>query len=590
MKRLILFTLCPGLFAASKAEFEPFLIESQMVAMRDSVRLATDIYRPGKDGKPVDGKFPVIVYRTPYNKTGLKAMGAYLASRGYAMVAQDVRGRFKSEGNFYAFINEGPDGHDTIEWAAAQPWSNGKVGTAGASYLAWDQYLAAMERPPHLVAMYADVGGNTFYDEFAWPGGAPNPAWGMWILNSALSSPQAAADPAARAPLLEVQKSAMTWLAKPPAERAELFAKFPAHRKMFEDFYRQPAFNDYWKQRGLYTAAGWNRIKDVPIFFVSGWYDYFSEGLLENFAALSKKQKTPKRLWMGPWPHGVGRAECGNAHFGNAAAIDMREVLLDWFDLWMKSDKTEVLGDDRVRFYRMGGGPGGRDEKGLLRHGGEWVKTTSWPPPEVKPAKYYLHAQNGLTTARPGQETASHFEFDPNDPVPTAGGRYNMVPGIKACAHDQSPLDSRTDILRFQTEVLRQAVEVTGRVSARLWVSSDAPDTDFTAKLVDVHPDGYALNIADGVLRMRNRNGREKPELMKPGQTYQATIDLGTVSNLFAPGHRIRVEISSSNYPRIEPNPNTGEDAWSATKRVKAKNTVHHDAGRPSHVELPVRP
>jgi putative CocE/NonD family hydrolase len=226
MTRALLLSLClaPAVYSASKPEFEPFLIESHVTAMRDGVRLATDIYLPGKDGKPVEGKYPAIVYRTPYNKTGLKGMGAYLASRGYAVVAQDVRGRFKSEGNFYAFVNEGPDGHDTIEWAASQAWSNGKVGTAGASYLAWDQYLGAMERPPHLTAMYADVGGNTFYDEFAWPGGAPNPAWGIWILNSAASSPQAAADPAARVALGEAQKNAMAWLGQPPSARAEVFA------------------------------------------------------------------------------------------------------------------------------------------------------------------------------------------------------------------------------------------------------------------------------------------------------------------------------------------------------------------------------
>jgi len=556
--------------AASPEPFDSHVQTNLMAPMRDGVRLATDVYRPASGGQPLQGKFPIILYRTPYNKSGASREAIFFARRGYVVAAQDCRGRFASEGEFYPFLNEGADGHDAIEWAAAQPWSNGKVATMGGSYLAWDQYHAAMYRPPHLTAMFALVGGANFVEEYGHPGGAANLGWPLWILGSAASSPAAARDPALREPLALVQKNPAAWLALHPEKRAEIFTSFPAHRKVYQDLYAHPEFDEYWKQRGFYTAGYWRQMKDVPILFLSGWYDYFGEGALDNYAALERLQRSPKKLVMGPWPHGVGRAQCGEVDFGPAAALDTTELALDWFDHWLKGRPLQKVGPDAARLFRMGGGPDGR------RHGGEWRTARAWPPPGAKPVKYYIQAGGGLGPAAPAAASPSSFVYDPDNPVPTIGGRYPHG-GSPPCAQNQAPLDGRADVLRFLGPPLVKPLEVTGKVRARLWISSDADSTDFTAKLIDVYPDGYALILADGVIRAR---------LSTAGAPQQVAIDLGSTSNLFAAGHRLRLDISSSNYPRLEPNPNTGEPMGRWTRRVKARNTVYHDAQRPSHVEL----
>ncbi|MEK7405870.1 MAG: CocE/NonD family hydrolase, partial [Acidobacteriota bacterium] len=512
---------------AAQPPFDSHAVSTVMVAMRDGVRLATDVYRPAHAGQPAGGKFPALVYRTPYDKSGQSKDGAFFAQRGYVVVVQDCRGRFASEGDFYAFINEGQDGYDAIEWVAAQPWSDGKVGTIGGSYLAWDQYHAAMYRPPHLAAMFALVGGANFYQEYAYPGGAPNLGWPMWLLNSAATSQQAARDPAAAAALQEIRKKVAPWLALHPRQRQEAFRLLPAHLKMYQDFYDHPVFDASWRQRGFYTAGYHREMKDVPILFMSGWYDYFGEGVLDNFMALARIQKTPKKLVMGPWPHGVGASECGDVSFGAAAAVNQRELALDWFDHWLKGQPLRLVSPEPVRIFRMGGGDGSRGQGGRFHHGGEWRSSAAWPPPETRPSNYYLHPGGTLSASPPPRAKPSSFVFDPDNPVPTIGGRYggcaqNQVcsPKITGCA-DSSPLTERPDVLSFSTAPLERPLEVTGKIRATLWISSDAPDTDYTAKLVDVHPDGYALILTDRQIRTRYRNGFEKPELMKPGRVYK---------------------------------------------------------------------
>lgn len=450
-------------------------------------------------------------------------------------------------------MNEGQDGYDTIEWAAAQPWSNGKIGTIGASYLAWDQYFAAMYNPPHLVAMYADVGGNNFYREFGYPGGAPNPGWTVWMLRSAATSGRAPAD--AFGPIL---KDPSSWFALPREKRAEVFANFPEQAKMFDDFYAHPSFDAYWKQQGFFIESGWKRMKDVPVFFVSGWYDYFIEGLIENFTALSKSQRSAKRMWLGPWPHNVGASRCGQVDFGAEAGQDMREVALEWFDHWMHGKPLRRIGAEPVRSFRMGGGDSGTS------HGGEWTTFSAWPPREAQVRKYFLQAGGNLGVSHSNGESA--YTHDPANPVPSIGGRYTMVPTIAPCAQDQSRLDSRSGVLRFQTPPLAEAVEVAGMVKAKLRVKSTAASTDFTAKLIDAAPDGFALILGDGIQRVKTT----------PGVTTDVEIEVGSLHNLFAKGHRIRVDIASSNYPRAETNPNP------------ARNTVLHGGGRGSRLELPV--
>jgi hypothetical protein len=572
-----------------------------MVAMRDGVRLATDIYLPSKDGAPVSGRFPVIVIRTPYRKASIKPTGLSLASHGYAVVAQDCRGRFDSEGEFYAFVNEGTDGYDTIEWAAAQEWSNGKVGTSGPSYLAWDQYHAAMYRPPHLTAMFAGVGGANFYQEFGHPGGATNLGWPLWLARSAQTSPQAAEHVTEAEALTQIFKEPAAWLGMHPKEREKVFEKFPAHLEMYRDFYEHPTFDHYWQQRGFDIRGHHGEMKDVPALFVSGWYDYFSAGVLENFASLSKIQQSGKKLIMGPWWHATGGDSCGDASFAQASQMDETAIMLGWFDHWLKQEPMQNVPSSAVSFYRMGGGEGGRDADGLLRHGGEWLSASSWPPEDVAPARWYLRSGGQLAQQKPGQQQPDSYVFDPDHPVPTIGGRFAMGPWSPRCVQDQvckldylgcedaKPLAERSDVLVYQTEPLDTEIEVTGPISATLWVSSDRVDTDFTAKLIDVHPDGYAMILAEGQIRARYRHGFDRTQPLEPGATHEVVVQLGSTSNLFTKGHRIRVDISSSNYPNIEPNPNTGEPPYEVTRRVKANNIIFHDSERPSFVELPQR-
>ena len=577
--------------AAGAQEFDSSTVSTEMVAVRDGVKLATDVYRPARNGQAAAGRFPVLLVRTPYNKAGSRGDGEYLARRGYVVLAQDCRGRFASEGDFYAFLNEGKDGYDAIEWAAAQPWSNGKVGTYGGSYLAWDQYHAAMYKPPHLVAMFAIVGGANFYQEYAYPGGALNLGWPMWLLSSARSSQQAAGNPDGVAKMAEIAKDIGQWLREEPRRRGEAFRGFPAHQRMYDDLYGHPAFDSYWKQRGWYTAGYYGEMKDVPALFLTGWYDYFGPGSIGTFAALSRTQKTPKKLIVGPWPHGVGDRECGDAGFGDAAGLDVRAYIADWFGHWLQGKPLSVIGPEPVRIFRMGSGDGSRTASGKINHGGEWRTAASWPPPAANAVRYYIHAGGGLSTQLPSRAGAlSSYDHDPHNPVPTIGGRYGAGAVTPGCAQDQvctskilgcngtKPLNSRPDVLSFSTAPLTAPIEVTGNIRARYWVSSDAPDTDFTAKLIDVYPNGYALILADGQVRAKYRKSFERPEPMKPGAVYEVTIDLGQTSNLFASGHRLRLDISSSNFPRVEPHP------------LKARNSVHHDARRPSHVELPVVP
>ncbi|MGC8793278.1 MAG: CocE/NonD family hydrolase [Bryobacteraceae bacterium] len=489
-------------------QFDSHHLSTVMVAMRDGVRLATDVYRPARQGQPVEGRFPVILYRTPYDRSGLAKDGAFFARHGYVVLAQDCRGRFASEGSFYAFVNEGRDGYDAIEWAAAQPCSDGRVVTAGASYLAWDQYHAAMYRPPHLAGMFALVGRANFYQEYAYPGGTPNLGWPAWLLRSAATSPEALRDPRRAAPLQAVLKDPWPWLGQHPHRRAEVFRDFPDHARMYQDLLEHPQFDSAWKQPGFYLCGSYRRIKDVPALLVSGWYDYFAEGVLDNYRAFARMHKSPTFLIMGTWPHATGSAECGDASFGAEAAVDQRALMLEWFEHILRGQPLRIIGPAPVRFFLMGGGPGDRDARGRLRHGGRWLDAPGWPPSGVRTVRYYLGEGARLVTAPTAAVDRRTFVFDPDDPVPTIGGRYG-VPGTPACAQNQmcasnipgckgaGPLDQRPDVLTYSTAPLDRPLAIAGKVRVTLWVSSDAPDTDFTAKLVDVYHGGRRASFVE---------------------------------------------------------------------------------------------
>jgi hypothetical protein len=390
-----------------------------------------------------------------------------------------------------------------------------------------------------------------------------------------------------------------------PEKRAELLRDFPEHMRMFQDYYGNPGENSYWRQRGFYTAGYTREMKDVPIMFVSGWFDYFVEGTIQTYVKTAATQKSAKKLMLGPWPHGIGGSVCGQADFGDAASLKVVELGIAWFDQWLRGRTLERIGPEPVHIFRMGGGSGSRrktNQTTLVPHGGTWRAVPAWPPPDAKPKRLYVNSSGELTVQPQPRTDSRSYVFDPDNPVPTIGGRYSNAPGSPMCprdqvcspdilgCHDASPLDTRPDVLSSISAPLESDLDVTGTVQATLWISSDAVDTDFTAKLVDVYPDGTALHIADGQIRTRYRNQHAKPEFLNPGKVYQVRINLGSVSNLFVEGHRIRLDISSSNFPKLEPNSNTGEPSGKWTRRIKARNTVFFGGGRASYVELPVRP
>jgi uncharacterized protein len=597
--RRIAFGLCLTLFGMPLFA-QQYGVETQsvMVSMRDGIQLATDIYFPAQDGKVVGARFPVLVYRSPYGRSGAKGDSRYLAARGYVVLAQDVRGRFDSQGDFYGFVQEGKDGYDTIEWAAKQKWSNGKVGTFGASYLAWDQYFAAMYKPPHLVAMFALVGGANFYEDFAYPGGIPNLSWPIWMVKSALTSSKSG-DKTSKSVLAKILENPADWLHQSPKQRAEVFRNFPEQARMYNDFYAHPTLDAYWKQKGFYNLDSYQDFKDVPILFLTGWYDYFAEGVLHNFETLSRRQRTTKKLIVGPWPHPTGDSACGDAFFGDSAGVDQRALMADWFDHWMKQKELCLLSNAPVHFFRMGGGDGRRGPNQKLNDGGTWLDAASWPVP-ANTTRYFLNDNSRLQENQPKSDTSSTLIYDPANPCPTIGGRYGMGGWSPNCAQNQicstaflgckdhKPLNQRLDVLSFISERLTDPVEVTGAPEVNLWISSNARDTDLVAKLIDVFPDGYALIVSEGQLRARYREGFRQQRLLSPGQHYQLRIKLGSLSNLFPARHRIRLDVTSSDFPRLEPNPNTGDPIGTWAHPVMAKNVVYHSAEQPSYLELPI--
>lgn len=604
------------------------VVKDVMVPMRDGVKLATDIYYPAKGGAPVAGTFPVLVSRTPYGKNPVpppdgtmppeqqnrRNPGTYFASHGYVVVLQDCRGRFNSEGTFYLDVNEGPDGYDTVEWAARQPWSNGKVGTYGGSYLSQVQNALATLRPPHLAAMFVMVGASNYYEEGAYRGGAYTLLHNLiYPMSFASSSQEAEKNSALRAAMLEALSNEHlgAWLLGYPFRpNASPVLLSPINQKWFQDQIDHYAFDDYWKQNGYNFEVSYDKYPDIPIYFLSGWYDLFEHGSLHNFMGMAARHKSPTKLMMGPWVHDIGTRGSGDVDFGPTAEVDMIDQEARWFDQVLKGKKTGVLEEPPVHVFVMGGGSGLRTQLGgRMDDGGQWFATNAWPPPEAASHQYYLHADGSLSEKAPSDEAPSAYGFDPHHPVPTIGGQIdsgkNFSPDgprdqrcrtkISFCDNDL-PLSSRRDVLTFQTPPLDSDVVIAGPVTVDLWISSSAPDTDFTAKLVDVdapnrdYPWGFAMNLEDRIIRARSAIDPAKPQLLQPGEVRKVTIDLLGVANRFKKGHRIRVDISSSNFPFFDINPNTGERPGYQTHEVVANNTVYHDKDHLSRINLPVMP
>jgi putative CocE/NonD family hydrolase len=608
------------------------LLSDVMVAMRDGVRLATDVYIPaGPAGAPP--RFPVILERTPYNKAapsrsertpatstplGRAEVAAFFTKRGYVVVYQDCRGRYKSEGEFVKYLSDGNDGFDTCAWIVKQPWCNGRIATMGLSYAAHTQGALGSAGAPGIRAMFLDSGGfSNAYQDGIRQGGAFELKQATWAFSQALESPELKRDPARLAAMKAID--IRDWFRRMPWRRGHSPVSLaPEYEAYLFDQWEHGDFDGFWKQLGIYGEGFYEQYVDAAMVHMSSWFDAYSRAATDNYVGLSKRKRGPVRLIMGPWTHGDRQLTyVGDVDFGARATLDgnvapdFLTLRLRWFDRWLKSEQNGVDAEPAVRIFVMGGGSGRKNSAGRMDHGGQWRAERDWPIPDTTWTPYYGHRDGSLSVAPPNvAESYREYRYDPAHPVPTIGGTVTSgQPVMVGGAFDQRegprffgstapyrPLAVRPDVLVFQTPPLESAVEVTGPIEARLWISSDCPDTDFTVKLVDVYPpngdypDGFAMNVADGILRVRYRDSWEHPSMMTPGTIYAIRVTAFPTSNLFARGHRIRLDISSSNFPHFDANPNTGEPEARATASRVATNRVYLDASRPSHVILPVIP
>ncbi|MGC2657971.1 MAG: CocE/NonD family hydrolase [Bryobacteraceae bacterium] len=620
-----LLLLASGRIAAVRAQnpsaYEVIEIQNEMVAMRDGVKLATDIYRPARDGAAVDGKFPVILERTPYNKNGLSAAASHYVPHGYIVIAQDVRGRYKSEGHWFPIRDDPNDGFDTAKWIGTQPWFDRKIGTMGSSYDGATQHAMAIANAPYLTAM---VPRNAMTD-FGRYGVRHNGAFELrffnWVLTLGNPSPNgnelAAAERAAITPdaapaLTDMGMHVRDYVRGLPLRRGTTPLKFaPDYEAWLVEAMSHGDYDSFWKNSGSSVVDHLTEYEDVPEYHTTGWYDSWGLQVANlNFVGLRKTKRSLQRLIVGPWIHSSeNRNFAGEAQFTEDAALDLPAFHLRWFDHWLKGVDNGVDREPPVRIYVMGGGDGHKTAEGRIYVGGHWRNEQEWPLARTQPTSYYLHGGGLLSPEKPLEDLPIRYLFDPHNPVPTLGGNVSSQgalmfqgaadqrcrPDFWLCS-DSRPLSARNDVLVFETPPLQSDMEVTGRLIVKLWASSNSLDTDFTAKLIDVYPPnrgfpaGVDLNVADSIVRARYRDGPGKAELLKPGQPYEFTIEMYPTSLVYERGHRIRLDISSSNFPRFDINPNTGEPLNNNRRWQVAENTVYLDTKHPSHIVLPVIP
>ena len=569
-----------------------------MVPMRDGVRLATDVYRPDSPGR-----FPVLVTRGPYGKDGYADNQEhsiwFFPQRGYAVVSQDCRGRFESEGDYNPLFQEGLDGYDTVEWAARQPWSNGRVATTGQSYLGATQYtLAATDPlPPHLQTMVPVSASSDFHQSWVYhTGGAME--WG-WTVPYAIHKGRNTLERAGRHDLLAqmdeyvleadnfAQPLRDSWYRHLPLR--DWIDRLKETAPYFSEYFDQEPDGPYWWKINLLR-----HIKNIslPMFHVSSWYDIFLEGALNAYQAMRERASTTQarnnqKLLVGPWAHirpytSPTSGDTGDIDFGPEARIELHEHMLRWYDYWLKDIQTGITEEPPVTIFVMGEN--------------QWRAENEWPLARTHYTRYYFHSEapantrgggGTLSTAPPGDEPADSYVYDPDDPAPTLRGSTLIMPhGVQ----DQGSVEDRQDVLVYTSDPLERDLEITGPIKVRLFAASTAVDTDFTAKLVDVRPDGYAHNLQDGIIRARYRTSAAEPSLIEPGRVYEYEIDLWSTSHLVKVGHRLRVEISSSNFPRFDRNPNTGAPIGQDSRMETARQTIHHSTSHPSHIVLPIIP
>lgn len=595
-------------------EFE-FVVETNVkIPMRDGAKLAADLYRPARAGKAAEGKFPTLLMRTPYGKgSGSSAEGKYYAARGYNVVLNDTRGRYASEGTWRMMADDPQDGYDVVEWIAAQPWSDGKLGTFGTSYPGGTQHALAEARPPHLTTMIPiDALSNCGIAGMR-HGGAFELRFMNWIFNQGASNSRAAlADKALKAALDENARRIREHVLNLPVRAGTTPLRVvPEYEAWLVEAMRSGPETPFWKIKGMSVVDHVAEYADVPVLHVTGWYDSWTRQVSLNYENLSRAKRSPQRLVIGPWVHGSqGSNVSGEVEFSNDAAIDLLAFRLRWYDHWLKGQSNGVESDPPVWLYIMGTGDDRKSKAGRLQHGGFWRAERGWPLARARPTPFYLHGDGSLQASPPQSPISrSVYAFDPAHPVPTIGGNissnanlmtnggYDQRPRDDTMgAENRLPLSERRDVLVFRTTPLAHDLEATGPIAVHLWISSSCLDTDFTAKLIDEippnadYPLGFALNIGDSILRVRYRDGLDRPALMVPGQIYPITITLYPSANVFKAGHRIRLDVSSSNFPRFDLNPNTGVPLGTHRRMVVADNTVYHEAGRASYLLLPVVP
>jgi putative CocE/NonD family hydrolase len=573
---------------------EPYAVNYERnaaVRMRDGVTLHADIYRP-----EAQGQFPVLLQRTPYDKNSGVAFGLKAAAQGYVVIFEDVRGRYTSGGDWYPFKNEPNDGYDTIEWASALPYSNGKVGMFGGSYVGATQMLAAMAHPPHLAGICPVVTASNYHENWTYQGGAYeqwfNESWTSALaqdtLNRAVTNHTAPLNgisnlPLASYPLLSGAQPA------PQSDWSAILAPY------LLDWIAHPSFDDYWKSISIedhYADI------QVPALTIAAWYDIFQGGSLRNYVGLTAHAGTEQarhgqRLIVMVGGHAGNGPKIGDRDFGPESIFNENETTLHWYDYLFKGAQNEFSSGKPVKLFVLGQN--------------QWREESEWPLQRAKSTRFFLHSTgipNGhapsgadrpnsgvLSRTAPAAEKPDQYVYDPTDAVPTIGGPLcclSLPTGIGP--QDQRPAEARADVLVYTLPAFAKDTEVTGPVSLDLYISSSAVDTDFTGMLVDVWPDGYAQNLTSGILRLRYRNSNVNPELAKPGETYHITLDLWATSNVFLAGHKLRLEVSSSNFPRFDRNLNTGEVQAHATRTAKATNVIYHDKAHPSALILPLVP
>ena len=584
------FLISPRVLSSQAAPWIPSNIAVQYdvpMKTRDGVILHADIYHPNSSGK-----FPVILMRTPYDKSVDWAIAPVfkIVPRGYVVIIQDVRGRYTSEGEWYPFRHEQADGFDAVEWAAALPYSDGKVGMMGASYVGATQMLAAIAQPPHLAAIAPNMTASNYHDGWTYQSGALEQWFDQnWTSQLAQNTLQRLiernTDARVGAPTLPLVNYPVFNFGQLPAD-AQLTAAIAPY---YLDWLAHPDYDDYWKQWSI--EENFSKIS-VPMLQVGGWYDIFNAGTLRNYMGAkahgsTDAARTQQHLLIEIGGHaGFGR-RIGDVDFGpHATENGYTDVILDWYDFLLKGIKNEFATDKPVKLFVMGVN--------------EYRQEDDWPPPQARSTKYFLHStgkanslrgDGSLSTSAPKSEAADTYVYNPGNPAPTVGGplccdQEHIEPGPR----DQRTVENRDDVLVYSTGPLASDLEVTGPVTADLFVKSSAVDTDFTAKLVDVAPDGFAQDLTEGILRMRYRGSPEHAALMNPGQIYEISLDLWATANVFLRGHSLRLEISSSNFPRFDRNLNTGEEIRFGRTFVAANNTVLHDAHHPSSLVLPIMP